>query len=174
MVRGVPVILDDHDTIQILELSQSHPTRDIPFYCVKFFFRKEHVLCSKRMKTYDVLSFAGQGGYGTVHKCRNPDGEQRLAVKVTKILKPQREDSSKDDSESNEVTVLKKLWGYVDQSNSARRKARLPDIDPHIVKLRDAWTFESFQCTLGTFHSTRLNLVLTSHLFRHRHGHGSL
>ncbi|KZV61674.1 kinase-like protein [Peniophora sp. CONT] len=148
LVLGTPVLLDDYDTIQILELDQ--PTLDITFYCVKFFYRKEHVLRSESQKTYEVLSFAGQGGYGTVHKCRNPNGEQRLAVKVAKIDIVPMAGSSSDGTqrdktkpkESHEVTVLRRMWERVDQL-----KRELPNmkIDPHIVKLRDAWTVDDNQ-----------------------------
>ncbi|KZV61978.1 kinase-like protein [Peniophora sp. CONT] len=135
LVYGMPVDLHDCDTIQLFEFAK--PTEGLPRIDVKFFYRIKHVFCSEKTgKTYMVLSRAGQGGYGTVHKCRNPDGEQRLAVKRTKagaLLPGGR------CAESHEVVTLREIWEKVKEMKVVNQELGLPDIDPHVVMLRDHW-----------------------------------
>ncbi|VDC05658.1 unnamed protein product [Peniophora sp. CBMAI 1063] len=153
LVQGMPVDLDDCDTIQLFE----HAKADYPRIDVKFFYRLKHALCSKRtLRTYMVLSRAGQGGYGTVQKCRNPVGEQRLAVKRTKAG-PLLANSTTEYAESKEVANLEYIWAQVKAMNAQKYPGQI-DIDPHIVMLRDHWVKDTFQfivmdMALGDLHS---------------------
>ncbi|KZV61974.1 kinase-like protein [Peniophora sp. CONT] len=136
---GVAKDLRNGDVIQIMDFLDSD--YEEPGYCVKFFFRKTHVFFNPLAeRIYTVIDKVGEGGFGSVHECRNPVGEQRVAIKVADATSgfPELE-------ESFEVTMLRTFWENFQALYPVGWGQGLPSVDPHVVKLGAHWTVGSSQ-----------------------------